>query len=143
MNPAENPHHKQRWLVLAVIGIEQLMVVLDGTIVNIALPSAQHSLGFSNDSRQWIITAYALSFGGLLLLGGRLGDLFGRKRVFIVGLLGFAGASARPLGWRRVERRRAGHIPVHAAVRFRADHRSRRRLGVGRGPRADAVTRAA
>jgi EmrB/QacA subfamily drug resistance transporter len=94
MNAAENPHHRQRWLVLAVIGLAQLMVVLDATIVNIALPSAQRSLGFSNDSRQWIVTAYALSFGGLLLLGGRLGDLFGRKRVFIVGLLGFAGASA-------------------------------------------------
>jgi EmrB/QacA subfamily drug resistance transporter len=94
MNTAENPHHEQRWLVLVVIGLAQLMVVLDATIVNIALPSAQHALGFSNDSRQWVVTAYALSFGGLLLLGGRLGDLFGRKRVFIVGLIGFAGASA-------------------------------------------------
>ena len=70
------------------------MVVLDATIVNIALPSAQQSLGFSDDGRQWIVTAYALAFGSLLLLGGRLGDLFGRKRVFIVGLLGFAAASA-------------------------------------------------
>ena len=70
------------------------MVVLDATIVNIALPSAQEALGFSDDSRQWIITAYALAFGSLLLLGGRLGDLFGRKRVFVVGLVGFAGASA-------------------------------------------------
>jgi len=94
MDTAVNPHHEHRWLILGVIGLAQLMVVLDATIVNIALPSAQHSLGFSNDSRQWIITAYALSFGGLLLLGGRLGDLFGRKRVFIVGLIGFAGASA-------------------------------------------------
>jgi len=94
MDTAVNPHHKQRWLVLTVIALAQLMVVLDGTIVNIALPSAQHALGFSNDSREWIITAYALSFGGLLLLGGRLGDLFGRKRVFIVGLIGFAAASA-------------------------------------------------
>jgi EmrB/QacA subfamily drug resistance transporter len=94
MNPAENPHHEHRWLILAVIGLAQLMVVLDATIVNIALPSAQHALGFSNDSRQWIVTAYALAFGGLLLLGGRLGDVFGRKRVFIVGLIGFAGASA-------------------------------------------------
>ena len=70
------------------------MVVLDATIVNIALPSAQDDLGFSDDSRQWVITAYALAFGSLLLLGGRLGDLFGRKRTFIVGLLGFAVASA-------------------------------------------------
>ncbi len=94
MNPADNPHHARRWLILAVIGMAQLMVVLDSTIVNIALPSAQQSLHFSDDSRQWIVTAYALAFGGLLLLGGRLGDLFGRKRVFIVGLIGFAGASA-------------------------------------------------
>ena len=86
--------HDRRWRLLGVIGIAQLMVVLDVTIVNIALPSAQQDLGFSADDRQWVITAYALAFGGLLLLGGRIGDLFGRKRVFIAGLLGFAGASA-------------------------------------------------
>jgi EmrB/QacA subfamily drug resistance transporter len=90
----QNPHHEKRWLILGVIGIAQLMVVLDATIVNIALPSAQEDLGFSNDSRQWIVTAYALAFGSLLLLGGRLGDLFGRKWAFIGGLLGFAVASA-------------------------------------------------
>src|SRR3954447_19217014 len=89
-----NPHHERRWLILGVIGIAQLMVVLDATIVNIALPSAQQDLGFANDERQWIITAYALAFGSLLLLGGRLGDLFGRKWAFIGGLLGFATASA-------------------------------------------------
>ncbi len=72
----------------------QLMVVLDATIVNIALPSAQQSLGFSDEARQWIVTAYALAFGGLLLLGGRLGDVFGRKRMFTVGMVGFAAASA-------------------------------------------------
>ena len=83
-----------RWFILALIGVAQLMVVLDATIVNIALPSAQADLGFSDDSRQWIITAYALSFGSLLLLGGRLGDLLGRKRIFVVGLIGFAAASA-------------------------------------------------
>ena len=83
-----------RWLVLALLGIAQLMVVLDATIVNIALPSAQKALHFSNDNRQWIITAYALAFGSLLLLGGKLGDLFGRKWTFIVGLIGFALASA-------------------------------------------------
>lgn len=94
MTPSENPNHERRWLVLAVLGIAQLMVVLDATIVNVALPSAQEALGFSDANRQWIITAYALAFGSLLLLGGRLGDLFGRKRVFIVGLAGFAGASA-------------------------------------------------
>src|SRR3954451_17079904 len=92
--PHDNPHHERRWLILGVIAIAQLMVVLDATIVNIALPSAQQALDFSNDSRQWIITAYALAFGSLLLLGGRLGDLFGRKWAFIGGLIGFAGASA-------------------------------------------------
>ncbi|MFD9126737.1 MFS transporter [Kitasatospora sp. NPDC059571] len=70
------------------------MIVLDATIVNIALPSAQKALGISNGNRQWVITAYTLAFGGLLLLGGRIGDLFGRRRTFIIGLLGFALASA-------------------------------------------------
>jgi EmrB/QacA subfamily drug resistance transporter len=89
-----DPHHARRWLILAVLGIAQLMVVLDATIVNIALPATQQDLGFSNDNRQWIITAYALAFGSLLLLGGRIADIFGRKRVFITGLIGFAVASA-------------------------------------------------
>ncbi len=89
-----NPHHARRWAILGVIGLAQLMVVLDATIVNIALPSAQQALDFSNENRQWIVTSYALAFGSLLLLGGRIGDLFGRKRVFIVGLLGFSVASA-------------------------------------------------
>ena len=86
--------YERRWLILALIAIAQLMIVLDLTIVNIALPSAQKDLGFSNDERQWVITAYALAFGSLLLLGGKLGDLFGRKWAFIGGLFGFAGASA-------------------------------------------------
>jgi EmrB/QacA subfamily drug resistance transporter len=94
MRPMDNPHHEHRWLILALIGTAQLMVVLDITIVNIALPSAQEDLGFSDDLRQWIVTAYALAFGSLLLLGGRLGDLFGRKWSFIGGLLGFSLASA-------------------------------------------------
>src|ERR1700727_1787409 len=85
---------KRRWLILAVIGVAQLMVVLDATIVNIALPSAQHALGFSTTERQWVITAYALAFGSLLVVGGRLSDLLGRKRTFIAGLVGFAAASA-------------------------------------------------
>jgi EmrB/QacA subfamily drug resistance transporter len=93
-DPAVSPHHERRWLILVIIGIAQLMVVLDVTIVNIALPSAQQDLGFSDDDRQWVITAYALAFGSLLLLGGRIADLFGRKWTFIAGLLGFAGASA-------------------------------------------------
>jgi EmrB/QacA subfamily drug resistance transporter len=84
----------RRWLILAVIGIAQLMVVLDATIVNIALPSAQQALRFSTTDRQWVITAYALAFGGLLLVGGRLSDIFGRKRTFVAGLAGFAIASA-------------------------------------------------
>ncbi len=90
----QNPHHERRWLVLAVLGIAQLMVVLDATVVNIALPSAQKALGFSNADRQWVVTAYTLAFGSLLLLGGRISDLFGRKWTFIGGLTGFAVASA-------------------------------------------------
>ena len=82
-----------RWAVLALLGVAQLMVVLDATIVNIALPSAQRALHFSTDSRQWVITAYALAFGSLLLVGGKLGDLFGRKWTFIAGLAGFSLAS--------------------------------------------------
>jgi EmrB/QacA subfamily drug resistance transporter len=84
----------RRWLVLVVVAVAQLMVVLDATIVNIALPSAQRALGFPNSDRQWVVTAYALAFGSLLLLGGRLGDMFNRKWVFISGLIGFAVASA-------------------------------------------------
>jgi len=83
-----------RWAVLALLGTAQLMVVLDSTIVNIALPSAQRALRFSTSDREWIVTAYALAFGSLLLLGGKLGDLFGRKWTFVAGLLGFASASA-------------------------------------------------
>ncbi len=89
-----DPHHEHRWLILGVLGLSQLRVVLDATIVNIALPDAQRDLGFSDDLRQWIVTSYALAFGSLLLLGGRIGDMFGRKRVYIIGLVGFAGASA-------------------------------------------------
>ncbi|MFG3497972.1 MFS transporter [Streptomyces sp. NPDC047928] len=83
-----------RWRALIFIALAQLMVVLDATIVNIALPSAQQDLGISDGNRQWVITAYALAFGGLLLFGGRIADLWGRKRTFVVGLLGFAAASA-------------------------------------------------
>jgi MFS family permease len=87
-------NHNRRWWILAVLGVAQLMVILDNTIVNIALPTAQHALGFSNADRQWVVTAYSLAFGSLLLLGGRIGDIFGRKRTLMVGLIGFAGASA-------------------------------------------------
>jgi len=84
----------RRWLILGVIGIAQLMVVLDATIMNIALPSAQRALHFSTVDRQWVVTAYTLAFGSLLLLGGRLADLLGRKVTFLTGLVGFAGVSA-------------------------------------------------
>jgi EmrB/QacA subfamily drug resistance transporter len=87
-------NHSRRWWILGVLGIAQLMVILDNTIVNIALPTAQHALRFSNADRQWIVTAYSLAFGSLLLLGGRIGDIFGRKRTLMIGLVGFAGASA-------------------------------------------------
>ncbi|MDT9697152.1 MFS transporter [Streptomyces sp. P17] len=83
-----------RWKALVFIALAQLMVVLDATIVNIALPSAQQDLGISDGNRQWVVTAYALAFGGLLLFGGRIADLWGRKRAFVVGLAGFAAASA-------------------------------------------------
>nr|WP_240512518.1 MFS transporter [Streptomyces griseoruber] len=94
MLPPSDAPPRHRWWILAVIGVAQLMVVLDATIVNIALPSAQKDLGFSDGDRQWVVTAYALAFGSLLLLGGRTADLFGRKMTFLVGLVGFAGASA-------------------------------------------------
>ncbi|TAJ49812.1 MAG: DHA2 family efflux MFS transporter permease subunit [Herbiconiux sp.] len=84
----------RRWWTLTTVALAQLMVVLDATVVNIALPAAQADLGFSDGDRQWIITAYSLAFGSLLLLGGRLSDLIGRKRSFIIGLVGFAVASA-------------------------------------------------
>jgi EmrB/QacA subfamily drug resistance transporter len=91
---AEAPAHPRRWWILAVLGIAQLMVVLDATVVTIALPTAQTDLAFSDNARQWIVTAYALAFGSLLLLGGRIADVLGRKWVFIAGLAGFALASA-------------------------------------------------
>jgi EmrB/QacA subfamily drug resistance transporter len=86
--------HPRRWIVLGVIAISQLMVVLDATIVNIALPRAREDLGISAADQQWVITAYTLAFGGLLLLGGRIADYWGRKRTFLVGAVGFAAASA-------------------------------------------------
>ena len=84
----------RRWLILGVIGLAQLMVVLDLTVMNIALPSAQRALHFTTVERQWVVTAYTLAFGSLLLPGGRLADLLGRKVTFLTGLAGFAGVSA-------------------------------------------------
>ena len=92
--PAAVAAPSRRWWTLITVGLAQLMVVLDSTVVNIALPAAQADLGFSDGDRQWVITAYSLAFGSLLLLGGRLSDLIGRKRTFIIGLVGFAVASA-------------------------------------------------
>ncbi|MDP9028483.1 MAG: MFS transporter [Actinomycetota bacterium] len=93
-NTMTTPASSRRWWTLAVVALAQLMVVLDATVVNIALPTAQADLGFSNGDRQWVITAYSLAFGSLLLLGGRISDLIGRKRAFMIGLVGFAVASA-------------------------------------------------
>src|SRR5437762_10695276 len=82
--------NRKRWLALAVIVAAQFMVVLDVAIVNVALPSIKTDLHFSQENLQWVITAYAILFGGVLLLGGRLADLFGRRRLFVVGLVVFA-----------------------------------------------------
>jgi EmrB/QacA subfamily drug resistance transporter len=90
--PHRSENHK--WLVLAVIAVAQLMIVVDASIVNIALPHAQAALHISTANRQWVITAYTLAFGGLLLLGGRIADFAGRKRMLLIGLIGFAAASA-------------------------------------------------
>lgn len=88
------PPPPKRWWILAIVATAQLMVVLDATIVNIALPAAQADLGFDDASRQWVVTAYSLAFGSLLLLCGRINDRFGQKRSFVIGLVGFAAASA-------------------------------------------------
>ncbi|GAA3821215.1 hypothetical protein GCM10022380_45320 [Amycolatopsis tucumanensis] len=92
--PVTAPADSRKWWALAVVGLAQLLVIIDTTIVNIALPTAQADLGMSDVARQWAITAYTLTFGGLLLLGGRLADRLGRKNTLIVGALGFAAASA-------------------------------------------------
>lgn len=91
---ASEPPDPRRFRALAVIAVAQLMIVLDATVVTIALPSAQRALNISISDRQWVLTAYTLTFGGLLLLGGRVADYLGRKRVFVLSLLGFAAASA-------------------------------------------------
>src|SRR6478609_1829275 len=91
---AEHDHgHRHLGIALALISAAQLMVVLDGTIVNIALPHIQTALGFTPGNLSWVVNAYTLAFGGLLLLGGRLGDLLGRRRMFVIGVLVFAVAS--------------------------------------------------
>src|ERR1700748_1865404 len=85
---------RAHWWILVVIAGAQLMVVLDSTIMIIALPSAQHGLGFSNTDRQWVVTAYPLAFGGFLVLGGPISDMIGTKRTLMIGVVGFALASA-------------------------------------------------
>src|SRR3977135_3208864 len=89
---------RKRWFALAVIVAAQFMVILDVAIVNVALPSIKPALHFSQESLQWVITAYAILFGGALLLGGRLADLLGRRRMFVAGMLLFA-ASSRLAGF--------------------------------------------
>src|SRR5438309_936287 len=84
----------RRWLALIVVCFGQLMIVLDSTIVNVALPSIQRDLGFSQADLTWVVNAYLITYGGFVLLAGRLGDLIGRKRVFLAGVLLFTLASA-------------------------------------------------
>ncbi len=92
--PRAKAPNSGRWLALAVIAVAQLLIVLDATVTTVALPTAQRALHISDANRQWVITAYTLAFGGLLLLGGRIADYTGRKRAFIIGLIGFGAASA-------------------------------------------------
>src|SRR5688572_27490817 len=91
----EPPHSGEtnRWLVLVIVCLAQFMVILDATVVNVALPSIQRDLGFSAADLQWVINGYTLVFGGFLLLGGRAGDLIGRRKVFVAGLIVFTLAS--------------------------------------------------
>ncbi len=92
--PIEEKGAPRKGAILAILILAQLMIVLDVTVVNIALPSAQKALGFSTANRQWVVTGYSLAFGSLLLLGGKLSDLFGRRNTLMIGLVGFAVASA-------------------------------------------------
>ena len=100
----EPGRHVAAWLVLALVCIGQFMVVLDASIVNVALPSIQHDLHFSSSGLQWVINAYTLTFAGFLLLGGRAADLFGRKKIFMVGLTVFTLRPACWVGWPRARR---------------------------------------
>src|ERR1043165_7291937 len=86
-------YHRSRWLALIVLCLGDLMIVLDTTIVNVALPSIREDLGFSETSLAWVVNAYLLAFGGLLLIGGRLGDLYGHRRLFLIGVGAFTAAS--------------------------------------------------
>jgi streptolysin S family bacteriocin protoxin len=88
-----NQRERRRWMALALVVTAQFMVILDVTIVNVALPSIQRDLGFAQENLQWVITAYTIMFGGTLLLGGRLADLLGRRRLLLVGLALFSFSS--------------------------------------------------
>src|SRR5829696_3740723 len=90
---AETKNDRSRWLALYVLCAGMLMIVLDATIVNVALPSIQEDLGFSQSDLAWVVNAYLIAFGGLLLLAGRIGDLIGQRRIFLIGLAVFTGAS--------------------------------------------------
>src|SRR5919197_4736064 len=92
--PADTQNPRSRWLALYVLCAGVLMIVLDATIVNVALPTIQGDLGFSQANLAWVVNAYLIPFGGLLLLAGRIGDLIGQRRVFLTGLAVFTGASA-------------------------------------------------
>src|ERR671927_364878 len=94
MTPTQDTtNDRSRWVALYVLCVGVLMIVLDATVVNVALPSIQEDLGFSQSSLAWVVNAYLIAFGGLLLLAGRLGDLVGRRRIFMIGLTVFTGAS--------------------------------------------------
>src|SRR3954471_5191567 len=93
MYSASAPVSTNRWAVLVVVCLAQFMVILDATIVNVALPSIQHGLNFSDANLQWVINSYTLMFGGFLLLGGRAADFFGRRRLFVAGVALFSAAS--------------------------------------------------
>ena len=116
---------RSRWLALYVLCLGDLMIVLDSSIVNVALPSIQTDLGFSQSALAWVVNAYLLTFGGFLLLSGRLGDLLGNKRVFQGGVVAFTVASV-PAAWRRapgcwssVARSRASAVPRSPRSRCR------------------------
>ena len=118
---------RKRWLALYVLCGGMLMIVLDATIVNVALPSIQDDLGFSQINLAWVVNAYLIAFGGLLLLAGRLGDLIGQRRIFLIGLAVFTA---------RVAALRRGPEPGHADRRALRPGR-RRRDRLGRDPRDD------
>src|SRR5947207_472124 len=121
---------RRRWIALALLCFAQFIVVLDASIVNVALPSIGKGLDFSQQNLAWVVNAYVLTFGGFLLLGGRMADLLGRRRVFIVGLLLVAAASLA-VGYTPLRRRRCGdrhRRPLDPGIRDR--RRDQRRLGL-------------